>query len=162
MDRKISNWCFLSLLVGLLVFSVAGLSFSASPPKATGGIQFTMTDSAGQEVHCWAEFEAIAVSDTSAKGWVKFHDANGWWFRVEVKCLTVLGDSAMAFFSGPIVSSTDSLYLNKWLLVGVYDGGSPGSKGDKIWGDFYDRDPGCSYLAPGHPSDVESGNLVVH
>jgi hypothetical protein len=160
MKHKIVYLCVLCLLAGLLVLVAAGLSLSTSAPKVTGGIGFMRTNDNGEQVRCWAEFEAQAVSDTLAKGWIKYHDANGWRFRVEVKCLTVLG--VRAFFSGPIVSSTDSLYLNKWLLVGVYDGGSPGSKGDKIWGDFYDRDPGCSYLAPGHPSDVESGNLVVH
>lgn len=162
MKHKIAYLCVLCLLAGSLVLAVAGLSLSASAPKATGGIGFMRNEDNGEQVRCWAEFEAQATSDTSAKGWIKYHDANGWRFRVDVKCVTVISDSNLAFFSGPIVSSTDTTFLGKFLLLGVYDGGTPGSKGDLIWGEFYNRDPGCSNSPPGKPTTVESGNLVVH
>lgn len=160
MKHKIATMCVTVLVIGLLVLAGATLLQAGPPPKVTGGVGFTRTNDAGEDVACWAEFEARAISDTLAKGWIKYHDADGLQFRVEVQCLTVLGDSAL--FSGPIISSTDTMLIGQFLLVGVYDGGTPGSKGDLIWGEFYPRDPGCWQSPPSDPASVDKGNLVVH
>ncbi len=154
------NWCFLVITSMLIVFAGAGFSLSGTLGNVTGGIGFSRNNEQGVKVRSWAEFEAHAVSDGSAKGWIKYHDADGLKFRVEVQCLTVVDNRA--FFSGPIVSTNDPQFEGKWILVGVYDAGSPGSAGDLIWGEFYDRDPGCVQPPPGNPDPVESGNLVVH
>jgi hypothetical protein len=161
MKHKIAYLCILALLAGLLVLAGTGVLQSASPPKATGGIGFTRNNNQGDQIQCWAEFEAKATSDTSAKGWLKYHDVEGLRFRVDVQCLTVVGDHD-AIFSGPIVSASDTTLVGQWLLIAVHDGGTPGSKGDTIWGEFYLDNPGCDSFPPGRPSDVESGNLVVH
>lgn len=162
MKNKFAYLCILALLTGLLVLAVANLSLSASPPKATGGVSFVTTEN-GVELRHWAEFEAhAAYDDHPAKGWLNYHDANKLKFRMDVQCVTVVDD--WAFFSGPIVSASDTLFLDQWLLVVVHDGGTPGSKGDQIWGEFYDSDPGCQplYPDPDDMSDVKTGNLVVH
>jgi hypothetical protein len=160
MKRKFAYLCILALLVGVLVLAGVVVSQSASAPKATGGVKWASME-AGMEIDNWAEFEAIGgTNDHPAKGWVKYHNSNGMSFRVDVRCLTVVDD--WAFFSGPVVSSTDTLLLNQWLKVVVHDGGTPGSKGDQIWGEFYDHDPGCRHSHPDEMSDVESGNLTVH
>jgi hypothetical protein len=160
MKHKVVTMCVVGLAAGLLLFAGAGLSLSASPPKATGGVGFTTTED-GEEVHHRVEFNAHATDP--AKGNLNYRDSRGDWFRVDIQCVTVFADSAMAYFSGPITSASDSTMVGQWLLVGVYDGGSPGSKGDIVWGEMFRYDPGCQ---PGEdlggPWPVENGNLVVH
>lgn len=159
MKRSIATLCVLSLLGGLLVIAGAGLSLSASPPKATGGVVFTTVED-GMDVQRKIEFNAHATDP--AKGKLNYRDSNGDWFRVDIQCVTVLSDDAEAFFSGPIVSASDTTFLGQWLLVAVYDGGSPGSKGDLVWGEMYRYDPGCQPDSIPGPWAVERGNLVVH
>jgi hypothetical protein len=165
MKHKIASLCLICLLAGLLVFAGVELLLAGSAPKVTGGVGFMMTNGQGEEVRAFAEFEAKAVFDSVnniwGRGWIKYHDAGGMQFRVDVQCLRVFGDS-MAFFSGPVVSASDTMLIGQYLLVGVWDGGTPGSKGDKIWGEFYHYDPGCSNFPSGEATPVESGNLVIH
>ena len=162
MHRKIAYLCVLALVAGLLVLAGAEVLQSASPPLVTGGIGFTRNNDQGERIRCWAEFEAKAVSDASAKGWLKYHDVEGLRFRVDVQCLTVFPDKDLALLSGPIVFATDATWMGQWLLLAVRDGGTPGAKGDTLWGEFYRYDPGCSNFPPGEATPVESGNLVVH
>jgi len=160
MKHKFAYLCILALISGVLVLAGVVVSQSASAPKATGGVKW-MSMEHGVEVGNWAELEAIAgIDGQPGKGWVKYHNSEGMRFRVDVQCVTVVDD--WAFFSGPIVSSSDTLMLNQWLMVVVHDGGTPGSKGDQIWGEFYTADPGCRPFHPSDMTDVESGNLVVH
>ena len=159
MKHNIASLCVLGLVAGLLVLAGAGLSLSASPPKATGGVGFTTTED-GEEVYHRIEFNAHATDP--AKGMLNYRDANGDWFRVDIQCVTVLSDEAKAFFSGPVTSASDSTLVGQWLLVGVYDGGSPGRKGDLVWGEMFRYDPGCQPDSLPGPWPVESGNLVVH
>ncbi|KPL04226.1 MAG: hypothetical protein AMJ73_04465 [candidate division Zixibacteria bacterium SM1_73] len=158
MKRSIATLCVLSLLGGLLVIAGAGLSLSASPPKATGGVAFT-TIEGGTEVQRKIEFNAHATDP--AKGNLNYRDSNGDWFRVDIQCVTVVGKRA--FFSGPITSGSQDEWADQWLLVIVFDGGTPGRKGDLVWGEMYDSDPGCEPQPfPDKPWPVENGNLVVH
>jgi hypothetical protein len=64
MKHKIAYLCILALLAGLLVLAGTGVLQSASPPKVTGGIGFTRNNDQGDQIRCWAEFEAKATSDT--------------------------------------------------------------------------------------------------
>ena len=159
MKHKIASLCVLGLVTGLLILAGAGLSLSASPPKATGGVAFTTVES-GEELQRRIEFNAH--EGDPAKGMLNYRDANGDWFRVDIQCVTVLSDEAKAFFSGPVTSASDSTLVGQWLLVGVYDGGSPGRKGDLVWGEMFRYDPGCQPDSLPGPWAVESGNLVVH
>ena len=158
MKRSIATLCVLSLLGGLLVIAGAGLSLSASPPKATGGVAFTTVED-GMDVQRQIEFNAHATDP--AKGNLNYRDSNGDWFRVDIQCVTVVGKRA--FFSGPITSGSQDEWADQWLLVIVFDGGTPGRKGDLVWGEMYDSDPGCEPQPfPDKPWPVENGNLVVH
>ncbi len=158
MKHKMAFLCVLALGTVLLLF--AGLSLAEVPHKATGGIFFVTIEN-GEELQRWAEFEAHeGYNDHSAKGWLNYHDTNKVRFRVDVQCVTVVDE--WAFISGPIVSTNDTSFVDQWLLVVVFDGGTPGSKGDKIWGEIYDSDPGCRPFHPSDMSDVKGGNLVVH
>ena len=160
MKHKVATLCALGLAAGLLLLAGAGLSLSASPPKATGGVGFTSTED-GEEVYRRIEFNAHATDP--AKGNLNYRDSNGDWFRVDIQCVTVFEDYARAYFSGPIVSASQDEWLGQWLLVGVYDGGSPGKKGDLVWGEMYRYDPGCQPSDDlGGPWPVVNGNLVVH
>ena len=158
MKHKMAFLCVLALGAALLVF--AGLSLAEAPHKATGGVSFATTSSGGEELRRWVEFEAHSVSDTSAKGWIKYHNSNGLRFRADVQCLSVVDE--WAYFSGPIVTASDTLLLTRWFLFMVYDGGTPGSKGDKIFYQLLSTDPGCSPFLPPVMHDVDNGNLVVH
>jgi hypothetical protein len=158
--HRIASLCVLCLAAGLLILGGAGLSLSASPPKATGGVSFTIVED-GEEVQRRIEFNAHEGDPDW--GNLNYKDANGDWFRVDIQCVTVLGDSAMAFFSGPIVTASDSTWVGQWLMVAVYDGGNSGKKGDLVWGEMFSYDPGCEPdTSLGGPWAVENGNLVVH
>jgi hypothetical protein len=158
--RKVVSVCFLVLISGLLFFGGAATSLSSSR-EITGGIGFTRADEQGNTVRCWSEFEVKMVSDSSAKGWLKYHDVDGLRFRMAVKCVNKLSDQD-AIFSGQIISASDTSYVDQWLLIGVHDGGSPGSNGDTIGGEFFNDDPGCENPPAGEPANVDRGNLVVH
>jgi hypothetical protein len=162
MKHKTASSCVLALVVGLLLFAGAGLSLAASPPKATGGVTFTTVE---DSVEIQRRIEFNAHEGDPDWGNLNYRDTNGDWFRVDIDCVTVLGDSGLAFFSGPIVSASDSTMVGQWLMVKVYDGGSPGRKGDQVWGGMYSTDPECKpgiYPPLDGPWDVENGNLVVH
>jgi hypothetical protein len=162
MKPRIVCLCILASMVGLLLFLGAGVSQSASPPKATGGVWFTTIES-GEEVQHRVEFQVHEENGGQPdKGWLSHRDSDGNWIRVDVDCVTIYGDHA--FFSGVIVSASDDGQVGNWLLVAVQDGGSPGTNGDHVWGEMYDYDPGCAAgtFPPGGPWDVEKGNLVVH
>ncbi len=161
MSRNVKSVCFLILVTGLLLLVGVEPSISSSSREVTGGIGFTRENEQGNMVRCWSEFEVKMMSDASVKGWLKYHDAAGLRFRMDVTCVNTVNDQD-ALFSGSIVSASDSSYVGQWLLIKVHDGGSPGSKGDTIGGEFYSYDPGCNYPPPGGPANVESGNLVVH
>ena len=160
MKSKIAILCVLALVAGLLV--LVGTGLSASAPKATGGVGFTTPDG----LQRWVEFQVQAVSVDTAKGMLNYHDADGNWYKADLQCLTVVGET-FAFFSGPVVKARPEAWVGQWVQVAVHDGGTPGSNGDQIWGTFCDPDQGCwcgprSYPKPIPWFAVESGNLVVH
>jgi hypothetical protein len=162
MKSRMAGFCILALTVGFLLFVGAGAAQSASPPKATGGIWFTTIDGA-HETRGHVEFQVHdEFGGQPDRGWLNYRNTDGDWFKVDVDCVTIYGDHA--FFSGKVVSASLEEWRDKWLLVAVRDGGSPGTNGDQIWGEMYDHHPGCDAgdFPPGGPWDVEKGNLVVH
>ena len=162
MKTRIACLSILASMVVLLLAVGAGVSQAGSPGKATGGIWFTTvegTDTIKGHVEFQVHDEFGGQPD---RGWLNYRNADGDWFKVDVDCVTIDGD--YAFFSGEVVSFTLEDWRDKWLLIAVYDGGSPGTSGDQLWGEMYDSDPGCraGNFPPGGPWDVEKGNLVVH
>ena len=154
MKHKIVTLSVLVLIAGLLVFG--GASFSAQPPKATGGVGITFDG-----LKLWVEF--TAHEGDPAKGTLRLksmQDDYHFWYQLDVECVTVEGNTA--FFSGTVVKACEESFVGlcrKWV---VYDGGTPGSKGDWIdWQRCTDPQD-CQPFEPGGKLFVERGNLVVH
>ncbi len=159
MKHKIATLCLFSLLAGLLMLAGTGLSLAGSPPKATGGVAVTTDDG----VQRWVEFTAHeAYNNRPAKGMINYHDSAGDWYKVDLHCVVVEDDHA--YFWGPVVGTNRSDWEGMWVLAAAHDGGTPGSKGDEIWGTFLNPDPDClaGYYPSGGMLAVEKGNLVVH
>ncbi|HEX7401172.1 MAG TPA: hypothetical protein VF369_03245 [candidate division Zixibacteria bacterium] len=153
MKHKTAYWCVLAVAVGLLVF--AGVSFSAAPHKATGGVGFTAYD-----LDRRIDFTAHeAYDEHPAKGNLHYSDANHDWYDVDVTCVTIVNE--WAFFSGPVLRASQDGWVGQWVLIAVFDGGTPGRKGDKVWGTFASSDPGCQPFRPPVMFDVTNGNLQV-
>ena len=150
----------LSIVVMLL--GIVAIAYGASPPKATGGVRFMRYDEDDMEVLSFAEFQAHEGSGRRpAKGSIKFHDALGYEFSADVTCVAVWGNYAT--FSGPITKTNMEDWEGMWIQVWVHDGGTPGSAGDQIGGEFFDDEPECKpETKPEEWSPVIGGNLTVH
>jgi hypothetical protein len=125
--------------------------------KATGSFGF---HAYGNDY--WVEFNAHEAKDgRPAKGtyYTYTNNVKGW--EAEIECVNV--DGSYAYFAGPVVGAS------KWAYIVVYDGGTPGRKGDLNWSYFKDETTARNWVAAGHiepwspmPYVVNSGNLVVH
>lgn len=153
---------FAAALSFLLIAAVAQVASAASPPKATGGIQFYRIDDDSTQVQAWVEFQAHQLADDgTGKGSASYHDEQGNKLRIDITCVAVWDDYAM--FSGQAVSTNIAEWEGKWFTLWVHDGGSPGTNGDEFGADVYDQDPGCAVgIMPREWSPVTGGNLVVH
>ena len=153
--------------VAAVLLLVAALSLVALPcwaesaVKVTGGVAWLRTEG-GVEHTCWAEFSAHAdAADRPAKGWVRYREDSGNYFVVDVMCVNHYEQHAV--IAGPIVKTNSDEWQDRWLQIWVFDGGTPGSEGDRVGGEMYDRDPGCDMtVQPPEWWDVTNGNLVVH
>jgi hypothetical protein len=149
------------ILSGLLLLALLAVPvFAAGAGKATGGVGYT---AGGLERR--AEFNVHeSKGNQPAKGIFNYHDANGNWYQVDVEHVKVDGD--MAYFAGEVVKASDPTWLGQWLSAAMYDGGTPGRNGDKIWGTFTDMGTAMDNVdnmnAPGSSYPIENGNLVVH
>ena len=156
MKHKIATLCVLVLAVAFLVLAGTGLSQAEQPRKATGGVGFTAS-----ELDRFVSFEVHgAYDDHPVKGMLNYRDANKDWYKADIQCATFVGED-YAFFAGPVVSASQDEWLQYWVFIAVYDGGTPGSKGDIIWGEFRAPDTGCRPVNF-NMFAVEKGNLVVH
>jgi hypothetical protein len=154
MKHKIVALSVLVLIAGFLVF--AGTSFSAQPPKATGGVEITL-----EGAKLWVEFTAHAGDPAKGMLHLQAKDNERFWYKLDVECVNVVGK--MAFFSGTIVKASDEIYVGQCRKWVVYDGGTPGSEGDWISWDVGCTDPkDCQPFDPAFKLFVEKGNLVVH
>lgn len=104
------------------------------------------------------------LSGCEGKGMLRYSDANGDWYKVDVQYVNVDGDEA--YLAGPVTKSTQSSWIGNWVFCKVKDGGEPGSDADQVWVDFTDEDTAilgvCTMTDPGGPYTVTSGNLQVH
>lgn len=153
---------FFAVTAVLLVASFVPVAWAASPPKATGGIQFYRMEDDSTQVLGWVEFEAHQLADDgTAKGQARYHDELGNQLTADITCAAIWDDYAT--FTGEIVKTNVDDWAGKWLTIWVHDGGSPGTNGDEFGADIYDADPGCAPgTMPGEWSPVIGGNLVVH
>lgn len=97
------------------------------------------------------------------KGNAYYSDADGNWYFVNVKAVSVTGTHA--WFAGPVIAG--NVGVGNWLFVEVYDGGEPGKLVDQAWGSFTNEISAIDGVTGQlHPADgpftITSGNLQVH
>lgn len=113
-------------------------------------------------------FDFNAHADTArreAKGQAHNLTPYGGLYRAEVRCVNVISDDTVLFAAELMETNTPS--WGPWVLIKVQDGGTPGSAGDLIWGQFMAGTLAISMCgSEGTPSGGEwpvlSANLVVH
>ena len=156
------------LFLGLCAASV----LADSSPKATGeasyyayGVYRTVEFSAHAS-RAWSTGKPSHVQKhfLPPKGMLHYTDQNGYWYSVTLDCVVVDVAADMAWFSGPVVEG--NVGAGMWLFAKVYDGGTPGRKGDLVWGSFHGSDPCPLVAAMANPADgpfaITEGNLKVH
>lgn len=149
-------------VAGVALLLVASISLAASPPKATGGIQFYRNDDSGNQIQAWVEFEAHQLdAEGAARGSARYHDEQGNRLTIDVTCALIWDDYAV--FSGQATKTNVAEWEGKWFTLWAHDVGSPGIKGDEFGAQIFDQEPGCvAGTMPGEWSPVTGGNLVVH
>ena len=131
---------------------------------ADGSISGTWSQTGGS-AGTFTASGATLLAQFNAKGHVLYTDANGDWYVVAVKAVSVLSpDACMA---GPVVAASNSDWTAYWLLLKVTDNGEPGVGADQVWGWFYDEATALNGVAgkvdpAGTPATISSGNLQVH
>lgn len=146
-----------ALLVGIAAVPIPALGEVAE--KATGYIEY-------YQAGYFFDFNAHADTERrEAKGQARNYTPDGGWYRAEVRCVNVIDDDTV-LFAAELMETNRSAW-GPWVLVKVYDGGTPGSAGDQIWGKFMSGALANSKCESGDtptggPWPVLSGNLVVH
>lgn len=133
--------------------------------SGAGTLSGTWTGSDGDS-GTWSSTSGTAVKTVTGctgKGVFNYSDVNGNFYQVDVQYVNVNGNKT--WFAGPVVSG--NVGAGQWLFAEVQDLGTPGRKGDQIWGSFTSESAAklgvASMSAPGDgPFAITSGNLVVH
>lgn len=105
------------------------------------------------------------VTGCEGKGTLRYWDANGNWYDVDVEYVNV--DDDTAWFAGPVVSASNNSWTSNWLFAKVHDGGEPAAGVDKVWGSFTSmlnavNGVGFMWDPSAGPFSVQEGNLQVH
>lgn len=105
------------------------------------------------------------VTGCTGKGVFNYTDTAGNHYVAKIQYVLVSVSGKDAWFAGPVTGG--NIGAGQWLFAKVHDGGTPGRKGDQIWGSFVtqaEAQLGVATMAnPGDgPFAVTSGNLVVH
>ena len=129
-----------------------------SGDKATGSVTYH-----NGGVATIAIFDAHeAIGNRGAKGTMLNVDQDFNFYLLELTCVTVDPANHVATFAGNVKYS-NFLAIDTTIQFWVYDGGTPGSAGDKLAGDVLA--PDCTILDPSLiPTSwifVEDGNLTV-
>jgi len=141
-----------------LVLAMSAIGFAAAADKATGDVGYTIG------IQRYLSFD---VHEATAKqpmgGTLHYSDVQNVWYTVDVQLVRIEG--SWAWLAGPVVEGNAG--LGQWLYAVVYDGGTPGSAGDVVWGDFYLTQDAAKAAFdakedPASTAAVTSGNLVVH
>lgn len=160
-----------SIIDGINVILVVDYDSSSYEATDIGIIQpdgsINGTWTAGSQSGTWSAPAGSAtevVSGCEGKGMLRYSDANGDWYKVDVQYVNVDGDEA--YLAGPVTKSTQSSWIGNWVFAKVKDGGEPGSGVDQVWGIFTDEDTAKlgvrTMVTPGSAYTVTSGNLQVH
>ena len=158
--RRLSATALLALVLVLVLSTV--VSAGGPAEKATGSFGY-------YEEGYYFNFNAHeAMGNRPAKGEAWNYTPSGDWYHAMVQCVEVVGDDA--WFVAELVESSQPSW-GPYIWIKVYDGGTPGTNGDMIWGQFIDEatamaacgDPMILMGTPANgPWNLYSGNLVVH
>ncbi len=146
------------LVAALLSLAGAALAASNAAPHATGSIEYYQSG-------YFFDFNAHEEYDRRpAKGEAYNQTPYGGWYRAVVRCVNI--DTDTALFAAELVETNMSSW-GPWVLVKVLDGGTPGTVGDLIWGQFLSEQDAMNNCLngvdpTGGPWPVLDGNLVVH
>ena len=163
----------ITLAVVLVLTLGTGLALAEGPAeKATGTVGLGVPIAGGVPGVGWyADFNAHEEMDGRPdKGSMRiWNDEIGRELYYDVKHVLVDGDEA--WFAALCTGDSLETLEGMWLFVKVYDGATPGSKGDEIGWDWIGRGIIAEEIAmdlvsgmetPGHWWNVIDGNLVVH
>lgn len=139
-----------------------------SGEKATGSVSYPNSGDISFLVFDIHE----AVANREAKGNLLYFELDPltsfvYYYALHVDCVNVDPASSTATLTGTVVYTNVPEWDGKTLQAWFFDGGTPGSLGDRVAGNFYDA-PDCGNLDPTAavpPSpwiDVAGGNLTVH
>jgi len=151
-----------ALLVGIIVIPIFAARKAAE--KVTGTV-------GGPPRGWYAEFDAHeAFGHRPAKGAMRrWSDVVGRVTYFDVKYVRVEGNTAWFAAVCTYDSSTTDNREGKWAFVKVFDGGTPGTTGDKIgwdWNSVNETDAESRVEAMDTPDNgpwsITDGNLVVH
>jgi len=148
-------------LVAVLALVFAATAF-AGTAKATGGVQYT------PEGH-FLNFN-VHENKTGTKVWgnVKNRTPDGSSYHAKVCCVNVISADTVLFAAEIVASDIPGISVGNGILIQVKDGGSPGTKGDIVWGQLFSTAATAAAACATQttpslgPYAVLSGNLVVH
>lgn len=159
------------VLISVLVLLTPALIYAENGPalKATGSINiYEEWDEGHREVEFNAH-EAIGNKDAKGKMVDNVYGPDGVLRRVfmyDVKYVRVDGD--YAHFGALCTHDSEAVKTEDWLYVKVYDGGTPGTNGDKIGWKWANSNEALveSWVNSGTTTRwfriATEGNLVVH
>jgi len=142
---------------------LVGTAFAGVGPasKATGGVTLDAP---------WGEtlFTFSAHETTPPRGEAQFRMlTTGQYYHAKVRCVNVIAPDTALFVLE--VTSSNEPWVGLWVFIKVYDGGTPGTKGDLAWGGFVDKEVALEHCKAGTTPDdlltlssVLRGNLVVN
>jgi hypothetical protein len=109
---------------------------------------------------------ATLVATYCGKGTAYYSDADGNWYFVNVKAVSVDSAKGDAWFAGPVICGNVG-FIGSWLFVKVHDGGEPGRLVDQSWGTVTDQTSalagvGLHGTPDVGPVPITSGNIQVH
>lgn len=84
-------------------------------------------------------------------GYFNYRDANGDWYRVDVRYVT--GSGREVYFAGPVINASDPTWTGYWLYAKVEDS----RFGGQIWGSFTDREDAISNFDRRNIDDPDDG-----
>jgi len=155
--KKVIVFIVVTVLV-LTITPVVIFAKGGPTEKATGYIEY-------YQPGYYFDFNAHAEANgRPVKGEAWNYTPDGGWYRAEVRFAKSTNDGFL--FAAELVE-TNMPGWGPWVLIKVIDGGTPGTEGDMILGQFLSMSVAINKFnnginPAGGPWPVLSGNLVVH